>query len=175
MEINLIMKKRGEEAMDLCKAIDGERWSLHQDRGGQCTIRKGKDIHSIININHQLTIKEAFNLIAKAPSMKCNYQKLNIEEKTEDTSNKVNIPVPKKCVFCGVRPTPFTLSNTSELANPLRALRCGCISKAAGKDGVQETSYKRWVYTVDIINNNTDDADIKLINAWNARLSYVED
>lgn len=165
--------------MDVCRKLDGVRWSLNQDDSNQVIIKKEKEIVYIQNFDHKLDTKEAFNLLNRKPEMKHTElenksnsemveEKLNMEIKTEKI-----IPIPNVCRFCNCRPRPITIASTNEDGGVIRALECKCISSVK-KDQVTgevlKAKFKRWIYTVDIVNNNTDDADIRLINEWNRRM-----
>ena len=150
--------------MDVCRKLDGVRWSLNQDDSNQVIIKKEKEIVYIQNFDHKLDTKEAFNLLNRKPEMK--------HTKLETKVEKI-IPIPNVCRFCNCRPRPITIASTNEDGGVIRALECKCISSIK-KDQVTgevlKAKFKRWIYTVDIVNNNTDDADIRLINEWNRRM-----
>ena len=160
--------------MDISKNINGERWSLSQNDSNQITIMKNKETVSVQNLDYKLGIKEGFDILSKAPGMKFHRY---IPEETELKEIPVEqpkpvVPKPHICVFCNTEPKVITLTGTSSspTASETRALRCGCLAKS---DGSSTVAYKRWVYTVDVINNNVDEADTKLINEWNRRMPII--
>ena len=157
--------------MDISKKIDGERWSLSQDRFKQIVIKKGKDIIAVENLDHRLDTKEAFALLSKAPTMKFhniqakgNDEKLNMETEVIE-ENKIKVPVPHMCVFCGAIPKVINV-RLNETDGDLRTLQCKCISS--------DKTFKRWVYSVGVVNGKYDQADCQLITEWNRRMPEVK-
>lgn len=161
--------------MDFCRKIGDDRWSLSQGEDLQVIIKKGNDIISAENYNYKLDSSKAFAILSKAPNMKPrkietkrNEIKLNIEtvEKKVIKEEKREVPKPHMCVFCGAVPKVVSLISANGTGdNETRALTCMC----KGKDA----AYARWIYTVDVVNNNRDEADIKLISEWNRRMPVI--
>jgi hypothetical protein len=162
--------------MEFCKKIDGERWSLSQDRTGQITIKKENDIVFVKKMNRRLDTKAAFAMLSKAPNMKLHpihtvgvETKLNKETEEEKMETKiVEKLTPHKCVFCNTEPKVVTTKND---VRECRELRCKCFSRS---DETFEKKYAtRWVYSVDITNGGIDEADNRLISEWNARMPII--
>ena len=165
----------GESVMDFSKKIDGIRFNLSQDKHNQVTIKKEKEIISIQNMDHKLELKEMQKMIINASQGKYpviepirNEEKLNIEK----PEIKEDMPTPHPCLFCGGIPKAICIRDAEGNNGNFRALQCTgnrCISSKSGA----RVTHKHWIYTVDIIDNDVDAADRKLILEWNKRMPLL--
>ena len=166
--------------MEFSKKINGERWSLSQNYSGQVVIKKENEVVSVQNLNYKLDTKLAFNLLSKGPTMKMHpiktkgaETKLNKEEiKEEEMETKeIKVPKPHVCLFCNTVPEVHT-SRSTDSSRECRAISCKCTKKVKSS-GVSTIKNAKWIYTVDIIDGNQDEADCKLISEWNSRMPEI--
>jgi hypothetical protein len=77
-----------------------------------------------------------------------------------------------KCVFCNTVPVIESIfsSDSSARSAESRTLRCNCKKKRTN-NGTFETA--RWEYSVAVINNDREAADIELVTEWNNRMPEI--
>lgn len=161
--------------MDISKNINGERWSLTQTRGNEVTIMKGKTVIAKQSMHHRLSINQALNLLSNAPTKFHNgeFEKVvrgkemeTVKEEIKEEIKIEEVPVAHKCLFCNSIPEAIYVTNndTPAISGALRTLKCNCSFNG---------HRKRWIYTVDIINDDLVKADTALINEWNKRMPEV--